>query len=304
MSGLAARPFHALFSQRATVKQTAASASLSSAFSGVQLRVGKNTRWSRTQTRDSRGKGGLVVVARAFRGSRRQTDGYSQPSNLIDPALDIDSLESPSVRLIDGEQNMVGVVSIDEAIEKAEDAELDLVILSRDEDPPVVRLMDYSKYKFDQQKRKREQQKKSSGVSGDIKELKMGCNIESHDYNVRLRAAQRFLQDGHKVKFMVQFKGREYNYREKAIKIFERFENDLKELGALETTNYADRNMYIVVQPIKGAVKGQAKPNNTKKSEKRSLDKKLMAKDTTEQSPLIKEESVIEEAMTEVSSGV
>ncbi|XP_057871370.1 translation initiation factor IF3-2, chloroplastic isoform X2 [Cryptomeria japonica] len=284
MSGLAARPFHALFSQRATVKQTAASASLSSAFSGVQLRVGKNTRWSRTQTRDSRGKGGLVVVARAFRGSRRQTDGYSQPSNLIDPALDIDSLESPSVRLIDGEQNMV--------------------ILSRDEDPPVVRLMDYSKYKFDQQKRKREQQKKSSGVSGDIKELKMGCNIESHDYNVRLRAAQRFLQDGHKVKFMVQFKGREYNYREKAIKIFERFENDLKELGALETTNYADRNMYIVVQPIKGAVKGQAKPNNTKKSEKRSLDKKLMAKDTTEQSPLIKEESVIEEAMTEVSSGV
>lgn len=240
-----------------------------------------------------------MVYARAFRGAGKQFDEFVQRVNRPDPALDIDSLESPSVRLIDGEQNMVGVVSVDEAIEKASTAELDLVILSRDEDPPVVRIMDYSKYKFEQQKRKREQQKKSS-VHGDIKELKMGCNIETHDYNVRLRAAQRFLQDGHKVKFIVQFKGREFNYREKAIKIFERFENDLKELGALETRNYEDRNMNITLQPIKGAVKRQPKPNNTKKSDKRSLDKKqLMAKETTEEDPLIEEE-----AKTEVSSGV
>lgn len=299
MSGLAARPFHALISQSATAKQTVASASLSSALSGVQLRVGRNSQRNRTQSRDWRGKGGLVVYARPFRGAGKQFDEFVERINRPDPALDIDSLESPSVRLIDGEQNMVGVVSVEEAIEKATAAELDLVILSRDEDPPVVRIMDYSKYKFEQQKRKREQQKKSS-VHGDLKELKMGCNIETHDYNVRLRAAQRFLQDGHKVKFIVQFKGREFNYREKAIKLFERFENDLKELGALETRNYEDRNMNITLQPIKGAVKRQPKPINTKKSDKRSLDKKqLMAEETIVEDPLIEEE-----AKTEVSSGV
>ncbi|XP_056166917.1 translation initiation factor IF3-4, chloroplastic-like isoform X2 [Syzygium oleosum] len=91
-----------------------------------------------------------------------------------DQALDVSTIRSATVRLIDQQQNMVGVVSKSEAIRMAEDAELDLVILSPDADPPVVRIMDYRKFKYEQQKKKREQQKKSAASRMDMKELKMG----------------------------------------------------------------------------------------------------------------------------------
>ncbi|KAH9292768.1 hypothetical protein KI387_042045, partial [Taxus chinensis] len=126
MSGLTARPYHALFSHRATVKQKSVCVSSSCAVLGARLRVNRNCCWTGTRTRDSRGKG-LDVVARAFRGGpRRQLGDPSPLEEADDPALDIDSIRSPSVRLIDGEQKMVGIVSTSKAIEMAEDAGLDL----------------------------------------------------------------------------------------------------------------------------------------------------------------------------------
>uniref|UniRef100_A0A2P2KTX2 Uncharacterized protein MANES_14G143400 n=1 Tax=Rhizophora mucronata TaxID=61149 RepID=A0A2P2KTX2_RHIMU len=138
-----------------------------------------------------------VVTARYGRpsDSRRSRQSYSEE----DQALDVSGVRSPTVRLIDENQNMVGVVTKNEAIQMAEDTELDLVIVSPEADPPVVRIMDYDKYRYEQQKKKRLQQKKSAANRMDLKELKMGYNIDQHDYVVRLKAAQKFLKDGDKV---------------------------------------------------------------------------------------------------------
>ncbi|KAF7153858.1 hypothetical protein RHSIM_Rhsim01G0027300 [Rhododendron simsii] len=179
-----------------------------------------------------------------------------------DDVLDISSIRSATVRLIDQKQNMVGVVSKNEAIQMAEDAELDLVILSPDAIPPVVKIMNYSKYKYELQKKKRVQQKKSSGESNrmNLKELKMGSiqsvdsyNIDVHDYAVRLKAANKFLKEGDKVKVMVNLKGRENQFRKNAVELLKRFQNDVGELATQETMNLQDKNMYMVLVPNKAA---------------------------------------------------
>ncbi|XP_057508892.1 translation initiation factor IF3-4, chloroplastic-like isoform X3 [Actinidia eriantha] len=146
-----------------------------------------------------------------------------------DAALDITSIRSATVRLIDAQQNMVGVVPKSEAIQMAEVAELDLVILSPDAEPPVVRIMDYDKYRYELQKKKRGQQKKTAASRMDLKVLKMGYNIDIHDYTVRLKAAKKFLKDGDKVKVIVNLKGRENEFRNNAIELIRRFQNDVGE---------------------------------------------------------------------------
>ncbi|CAN6563920.1 unnamed protein product [Malus baccata var. baccata] len=159
--------------------------------------------------------------------SRRSRKG--DPSD-EDEALDISSVKSDTVRLIDAKQNMVGVVSKSEAIRLADEAELDLVILSAEADPPVLRIMDYNKYRYEQQKKKRDQQKKSAASRMDLKELKMGYNIDQHDYAVRLRAAQKFLKDGDKVKVIVNLKGREKWFRNIAVELIQKFQSDVGEV--------------------------------------------------------------------------
>ncbi|XP_071708639.1 translation initiation factor IF3-4, chloroplastic-like isoform X2 [Rutidosis leptorrhynchoides] len=149
-----------------------------------------------------------------------------------DQVLDVSTIRSNTVRLIDDQQNMVGIVPKSVAIQMAEDAELDLVILSPDADPPVVKLMDYNKYKYHQHKKKKEQQKKNAALRMDQKELKMGYNIDVHDYDVRLRAAKKFLKDGDKVKVIVNLKGREKEFRNKAIELMKRFRYDIGEVAS------------------------------------------------------------------------
>ncbi|GAV77708.1 IF3_C domain-containing protein/IF3_N domain-containing protein [Cephalotus follicularis] len=185
----------------------------------------------------------------------------------LDQALDISSIRSANVRLIDEKQNMVGVVSKSGAIQMAEEAELDLVILTPNADPPVVGIMDYSKYRYEQQKRKREQQKKSAATRMDLKELKMGYNIDQHDYDVRLRAAQKFLKDGDKVKVIVNLKGRENDFRNIAIELIKRFQNDVGELATEESKSFRERNMFITLVPNKAVQqKGQELPKKRQSS--------------------------------------
>ncbi|KAI3811342.1 hypothetical protein L1987_21063 [Smallanthus sonchifolius] len=199
--------------------------------------------------------------------SRLEDSKRSQESSSDDDqALDVSSIRSNTVRLIDDQQNMVGIVSKSAAIQMAEDAELDLVILSPDADPPVVKLMDYNKYRYEQQKKKREQQKKSAALRMDQKELKMGYNIDVHDFSVRLRAAQKFLKDGDKVKVIVNLKGRENEFRNNAIELMNRFRNDIGELGIEESKNLKDRNMFMVLIPNKVVV--QKEPPKKKKKSK------------------------------------
>ncbi|KVI11730.1 Translation initiation factor 3 [Cynara cardunculus var. scolymus] len=171
------------------------------------------------------------------------------PASVARTCKDPIRVRSNTVRFIDDQQNMVGIVSKSAAIQMAEDAELDLVILSPDADPPVV-----NKYKYEQQKKKREQQKKNAASRMDQKELKMGYNIDVHDYSVRLRAAQKFLKDGDKVKVIVNLKGRENEFRNNAVELLHRFRDDIGELGIEESKNFKDRNMFMVLIPNKVVV--------------------------------------------------
>ncbi|KAH6772315.1 Translation initiation factor 3 protein [Perilla frutescens var. frutescens] len=183
----------------------------------------------------------------------------SKPSE--DEALDFSLIKSDNVRLIDQQEKMVGIVSKAQAFQMAEDAELDLVILSPDAEPPVVRIMDYNKYKYEQQKKKRDQQKKSAASRMDLKELKMGYNIDVHDYSVRLKAARKFLADGDKVKIIVSLKGRENEFRNNAIELVRRFQSDVGELAVEEAKSFRERNIFIVLVPNKAVVqKAQETP--------------------------------------------
>ncbi|CAO2841614.1 unnamed protein product [Amaranthus hypochondriacus] len=196
---------------------------------------------------------------------------FSRNKSDDDDALDLSSVRSDKVRLIDEQQNMVGVVSKSDAIRRAEDLELDLVVVSPDADPPVVRIMNYDKYRYEQQKKKREQQKKSAASRMDLKELKMGYNIDVHDYSVRLRAAQKFLKDGDKVKVIVNLKGRGNTFLEKAVELIRKFQNDIGELATEEHNNFArrkrdeitERFIFMILVPNKNVV--QKAPEAPKK---------------------------------------
>ncbi|XP_060171748.1 translation initiation factor IF3-4, chloroplastic [Lycium barbarum] len=206
-----------------------------------------------------------TVTARYGGGGGR--GGFRPPPRTEeDEALDISSIRSDKVRLIDDKQNMLGIVSKIEAIQRAEDASLDLVILSPEAEPPVVKMMDYNKYKYELQKKKKEQQKKNAANRMDLKELKMGYNIDSHDYSVRLKAAQKFLKEGDKVKVIVNLKGRENEFRNNAIELLRRFQTDVGELATEENKNFRDRNVFIILVPNKALV--QKAPEQPKKKEK------------------------------------
>ncbi|XP_023730450.1 translation initiation factor IF3-2, chloroplastic isoform X1 [Lactuca sativa] len=198
--------------------------------------------------------------------SRQGDSRRPKPPADEDPALDISSIRSSTVRLIDEEQNMVGVVSKTAAIQMAKDAELDLVILSPVADPPVVRMMDYNRYKYEQQRKKRDEQRKSSVHRVDQKELKMGYNIDVHDYTVRLKAAQKFLKDGDKVKLIVNLKGRENEFKNNAIELIRRFRDDVGELAIEESKNFRDRNMTLVLIPNKAILQQKETPKKKEKS--------------------------------------
>ncbi|KAF9614641.1 hypothetical protein IFM89_019618 [Coptis chinensis] len=236
--------------------------------------------WSSSNSKGYKSESLSLITARygrpSFNRSRDSSRKRNEPAE-ADPAVDVSTIRSPSVRLIDAQQNMVGVVSKGEAIRMAEEAELDLVILSPDADPPVVKIMDYNKYKYEQQKKKKEQQKKSSASRMDMKELKMGYNIDVHDYTVRLKAAQKFLNDGDKVKVIVQLKGRENEFRNIAIELIKRFQNDIGELGTEEAKNFRERNIFLVLLPNKAIQQRiQEQPKRKEKSvTDEALEKKV-----------------------------
>lgn len=133
------------------------------------------------------------------------------------------------VRLIDAEGEQIGIVSIQEALQKAQEVTLDLVEIAPQLTPPVCRIMDFGKYLFEQRKRLK---KKSKRVQ--VKELKMRPVTDVGDYLVKIRQAVAFLQEGDKVKITVRFRGRELSYQQQGVDILRRAENDLKDYGTVE----------------------------------------------------------------------
>jgi len=156
----------------------------------------------------------------------------------------------PKIRVIDTDGSQLGILTPYEALQIAEEKELDLVLLSDKADPPVCRIMDYGKYKFEQEKKAREARKKQH--TADVKEVKMRYKIEEHDYRVRVNQAERFLKDGDKVKATVMFRGREIQHSDLAETLLKRMAMDLQEVGELQQAPKKEgRNMMMLISPKK-----------------------------------------------------
>ncbi|WP_082877754.1 translation initiation factor IF-3 [Methylomonas koyamae] len=154
------------------------------------------------------------------------------------------------VRVIGAEGEQVGVISINEALQLAYDANLDLVEISPNADPPVCKIMDFGKYQFEQNKKLQAAKKKQKQIQ--IKEIKFRPGTEEGDYQVKLRSLIKFLSEGDKTKITVRFKGRELTHRELGMDLLKRIETDLEELAAVEQfPKLEGRQMVMVMGPKK-----------------------------------------------------
>ncbi len=154
------------------------------------------------------------------------------------------------MRVIDAEGNQVGVIDLEEAVRTAEEAELDLVEIQPNAEPPVCRLMDYGKFQFQQNKRKKDARKKQQLVH--LKEVKFRPGTDEGDYQVKLRNLKRFLGQGDKAKVTLWFRGREMAHQELGLKLLRRVEADLEELAKVEQfPKLEGRRLSMVMSPRK-----------------------------------------------------
>ncbi len=142
----------------------------------------------------------------------------------------------------------VGVVSLDDALGRADDAGLDLVEVAPEAKPPVCKILDYGKFKYEAQKKANEARKKQKVI--DVKEIKMRPNIDHHDYDVKMRAMNKFLGEGDKVKVTLRFRGREMAHQNLGLKVLERVRDDLESVSKVEQfPKMEGRQMTMVIAP-------------------------------------------------------
>ena len=154
------------------------------------------------------------------------------------------------MRLIGADGEQVGIIDIEKALDKADEAELDLVEIVPNAEPPVCRVMDYGKFLFEQSKKKQQAKKKQKQIH--VKEIKFRPGTDTGDYQVKLRNLIRFLTDGDKVKVTLRFRGREMAHQELGTKMLKRIEGDLEEHGIVEQfPKMEGRQMVMVLVPKK-----------------------------------------------------
>lgn len=161
-----------------------------------------------------------------------------------------DRIRAPEIRLIGAEGENVGVVSPERGMELADDAGLDLVEISPNASPPVCKIMDFGKYKYETQKRESEARKKQKTI--DVKEVKFRPNTDTHDYDVKMRNVTRFLEAGDKVKVTLRFRGREMAHQNLGRNLLERVADDVQEIGKVENMPKMEgRQMVMMIGPVK-----------------------------------------------------
>ncbi|MDP6515645.1 MAG: translation initiation factor IF-3 [Alphaproteobacteria bacterium] len=159
-----------------------------------------------------------------------------------------DEISISPIRLVDQDGEMIGVVPTQEGLERAFDAGLDLVEVSPSADPPVCKILDYGKFKYDAQKRANEARKKQKTF--DVKEIKMRPGIDAHDYDFKMRNIVKFLGEGDKVKVTMRFRGREMAHQEIGMKVLMRVRDQLEEIGKVEQLPKLEgRQMTMVMAP-------------------------------------------------------
>jgi translation initiation factor IF-3 len=154
------------------------------------------------------------------------------------------------VRLIGEDGAQLGVRPLPEALAIARERDLDLVEVAANSDPPVCRIMDFNRYVYEQQQRRKESRRKATQVV--IKEMKFRPKIDSHDYTTKMRHVERFLGEGNKVKLTIMFRGREMAHPELGLRILERIADDVSEIAIVESAPRQDgRNMTMVLHPTR-----------------------------------------------------
>jgi translation initiation factor IF-3 len=160
-----------------------------------------------------------------------------------------DRIRDREVRLIDEDGGQLGIVPTREALNTAREKGLDLFLVQPDASPPVARIMDYGRFKFEQEKRAREAKKKHHIV--DVKELKMRYKIETHDYEVKVRSAQKFLNEGDKIKVLIMLRGREVQHADLALTLMNRFADELKDYAMIDREPRLEgKTVIMILSPL------------------------------------------------------
>ena len=157
-----------------------------------------------------------------------------------------EKIRAKEVQLIGANGEKLGVVSLDEALDKAADAKLDLALVSPNAQPPVCKLMNYGKYKFEQSKKEKEAKKKQKVT--ELKEIRITPNIEQHDFDFKAKNIRKFIEDGNKVKVTVRFRGRELNYVKLGEEALNKFIDNLSDIATPDKKAILEgKNMFIIL---------------------------------------------------------
>ncbi len=215
------------------------------------------------------------------RGFMKQFHGAAEEGADIsaEPRIN-DRIRVPEVRLVGPNGEQVGIVRVEDALRLAGEADLDLVEVAPMAKPPVAKLMDYGKFKYEAAVKAREARKNQ--VNTVIKEIKLRLKIDPHDYGTKRGHVERFLNAGDKVKVTIMFRGREQSRPEMGFKLLQRLAEDVAEIGFVESSPKQDgRNMVMVIGPVKK--KAEARAEGRRKREAESADHAEESADHAEQ---------------------
>ena len=204
--------------------------------------------------------GGVFVICRVcallFCLAKRLLSRILEVFSISTKELSInEQIKAKEVRVIDSDGSQLGIMKISDARNLAYDKELDLVEIAAASVPPVCRIMDYGKYRFEKEKKEKEAKKKQQTV--DIKEIQLSCRIDTHDFNTKLNHAKRFLTGGDKVKVSVKFKGRELAHTGIGLDIIKKFGEECAEFGTVEKPPVLDGRQMLMFLALKTASAGQ-----------------------------------------------
>ncbi|WP_422730938.1 translation initiation factor IF-3 [Microbacterium abyssi] len=197
--------------------------------------------------------------ARRRRARRSVRIPSSKEFRISDPRTN-ERIRVPEVRLVGPAGEQIGVVAIQVALRLAQEADLDLVEVAPNSKPPVVKIMDYGKFKYEAAQKAKEARRNQANTI--LKEVRFRLKIEAHDYTTKLKRAEGFLKAGDKVKAMILFRGREQSRPEQGVRLLRKFAEDVAELGTVESNPTIDgRNMVMVVAPLKNKSEAKAEQN-------------------------------------------
>ena len=190
----------------------------------------------------------------------------SEEPAISDPRTN-DRIRVPEVRLVGPSGEQVGVVPIETALRMAVDADLDLVEVAPNSKPPVAKIMDFGKYKYEAAQKQKEARRNQANTV--LKEVRFRLKIDTHDYETKTKRAVGFLSQGDKVKAMILFRGREQSRPEMGVRLLQQFSEDIAEYGVVESNPRIDgRNMVMVVAPLKNKSEAKAELNARRAEEK------------------------------------